>query len=133
MAEAKLLRLSVLGDAASVSAGDKLQLVVELADKPSDNVTVIVTNQRLVMSFGGYPELWPTHDYFEVYPDPITVYTNHRYGLSNEFKLGLNPTILEPDPPIAYPEHLLFTAWIEGDPTTFQSVAIRVEEPIPRK
>jgi len=105
-------------DPPSPKAGSPFRLTIQLdQDVQGNAIKVSLEKQRIVLSIGGAPELRPTGpDYFEAHfdPNPITVKAGSRTGTSDPIEVKKMPSAESGEPPIAFPERLLFTAFDTG-------------------
>ena len=92
-------------------AGTPFHLVVELAARTTTDVLVALEKQRIVEDVGGEPVLRPTGlMYFAIDPQPIRVPAGMARGQSEAIAVRSNPVAPSGDPPIRFPEQLLFSA-----------------------
>jgi hypothetical protein len=114
------------------NAGKPFFLTVKL-DRPvqESEVRVSLEQQRLILSDGGFPELRPTGgDYFDLNPKFVTVKSGSQSGTSSPVQVKKNPKGGEGDPPVAFPEQLVFSAIDFGVPQAakaFRSVLVLIE------
>ena len=108
---------------------EPFRLRVELEQNTSTEVTVSLEKQRLVRNIGGQPELRPTGpSYFKLDPQPIIVAAGTNKGLSEPISVRNDATAEPGEPPVHFPEQLLFTAF--GDPADrFRSVVVPILQP----
>jgi hypothetical protein len=104
-------------DPAEPTAGQFFRLMVELEQNAPVDIAVLLEKQRIVRSVGGQPELIPTgQEYFELDPQPIKVDGGKRQGISEPIQVRRHAQAEAGDPPVRFPEQLLFTAF--GRPAT---------------
>jgi len=123
-----------------VKAGQPFELTVVL-DRvvEGQDVAVRVEKQRLVLALGGFPELRPTGStYFEKPPKPIAVKVGSQQGTSDQIEVKTNPTVGGNEPPVVFPEQLVFSAFDVGTgpgpiPTTFRSDIVPILAAAPLK
>lgn len=114
-----------------VTAGQPFKLTVVL-DRvvEGQDVTVYLEKQRLVLAGGGFPELRPTGStYFELNPRPIVVKVGSQQGTSDDIKVKTNASVGGNEPPVVFPEQLVFSAFDVGTgpvPGTFRSEIVPI-------
>jgi hypothetical protein len=96
-------------DPAEPTAGQFFRLMVELEQNAPVDIAVLLEKQRIVRSVGGQPELIPTGQ-------PIKVDGGKRQGISEPIQVRRHAQAEAGDPPVRFPEQLLFTAF--GRPAT---------------
>ena len=105
-------------------AGQSFRLTVQLSEKAATDVQVSLEKQRIVANVGGFLELRPTGaDYFDEDPKPIKVSVGTAHGTSDEIKVKKRP---QADPPVIFPEQLLFTAFIGQLSEGFRSMLVLI-------
>jgi hypothetical protein len=102
-------------DPAQPHAGQSFRLTVELDQNAPSEVKVLLEKQRIVKSTSGALELRPTGpDYFNLDPQPIKVDAGTNSGDSEPIEVRKNAIAQPGEPPVRFPEQLLFTAF--GEP-----------------
>jgi hypothetical protein len=95
-----------------------------------DNVAIRVQAMRLLPGAGGLIEVHPTGDgYFKLKPKPIPIPFGALKGTSDRIELADYPTAGPGEPPVVFPELLVFIAYDDtGDETTggFHSVVVPI-------
>jgi hypothetical protein len=104
-------------DTTDVDVGTQFSLLVRIATPQSSEVVVLLEKQRIVQASGGEPLLRPTGaKYFQVAPQPIRIAANSTTASSDPIVVAKGASAPTGDPPVRFPEHLLFTATIGGQP-----------------
>jgi T3SS negative regulator,GrlR len=116
-------------DPSQPTAGQGFRLLVELAENAPVDLQVSLEEQRIVQSRGGEPLLVSTGtQYFDLGPRPVKVERGKNYGTSEVIQVKKNPQGEQGDPPVRFPEQLLFTAF--GDPSArFRSIVVTILGP----
>lgn len=115
-------------DPAQPRAGQSFRLTVELDwDAPSE-LNVLLEKQRIVKGISGALELRPTGpDYFNLDPQPIKVDAGTNCGTSEPIEVRKNAIAQPGEPPVRFPEQLLFTAF--GEPDGFHCEVVPILRP----
>lgn len=125
----KIVALSC--DPPEPKAGQPFKLTVEMNEHTNIDVLITMEKQRVVRSFGGQPEVRPTGGkYFSIDPPPIEIKTATKAGTSDFIEVRIDAKGLDGDPPVAFPEQLLFTAYSPASSpissTGFLSALVRI-------
>jgi hypothetical protein len=110
---------------------DSFRLTVELDQEVvRANVAIRVQAMRILQGAGGAIELHPTGDgYFKLPPKPIPIALTAAKGTSDGIQLANPPTAAPGEPPVVFPELLVFIAYDDtGDRTIggFHSLVVPV-------
>jgi len=123
----RIVRL--LADPAQPSAGQRFQLTAELDQSASSDVRVLLEKQRIVKGNSGVPELRPTGpDYFALDPQPIKIQAGTNRGTSEPIEVRTNAIAQPGEPPVRFPEQLLFTAF-DDPPGEFHCQVLTILRP----
>jgi hypothetical protein len=89
----------------------------------------LLEKQRIVKNTSGVPELRPTGpDYFKLDPQPIKVGAGTKSASSDPIEVRKNAMAQTGEPPVRFPEQVLFTAF--GDPPDrFHCVVVPILPP----
>jgi hypothetical protein len=108
--------------------GDIIHLTVDLDQvvvRP--NVAIRLDAKRILLGANGAIELHPTGDgYFKLPPKPIPVAVTAAKGTSDGIQLADPPTAGPGEPPIVFPELLLFIAYDDTGDQTISGFHARV-------
>src|SRR5215469_2928860 len=110
---------------------DPFSLTIDL-DQPvdRDNVAIRLQAMRVLPGAGGSIEVHPTGDgYFKLPPKPIPVPRHAIKGTSDRIQLADQPTAGPGEPPVVFPELLIFIAYDDtGNQTIggFHSVVVPI-------
>jgi hypothetical protein len=117
---------------AQPKAGEILRLLVILDNAAARDTTVSVEKQRIVKSVGGFPELRPTgNSYFDKPPLPIKVNAGEKTGISDPIVVKKDAQAGQGEPPVNFPEQVLFSAFIGQIAGGFQSVIALILSSVP--
>ena len=123
----RIVRLSC--DSAQPRAGQSFRLAVELDQNVPSEVKVSLEKQRIVKDANGSPVLRPAGDhYFNLDPQPIKVNAGTNLETSEPIEVKTNAMVPPADPPVRFPEQLLFTAFDEP-PESFQCAVVLILRP----
>ncbi len=121
---------TVLADPEDPLAGEGFVLNIALNSPASKDLTIVLEKQRLVNNEGGTPELRPTGpSYFDLFPGPIQLPAGSKTGTSGPISVRRDATAESGDPPVQFPEQILFTASSRQLSKGFRSVVVRVSLP----
>jgi hypothetical protein len=113
-------------------AGEIFRLLVTLNDAAGADVTVLLEKQRLVASNGGFPELRPTGSkYFDKPPQPIKVSKGEKIGFSEPIVVKKNAQAEIGEPPVRFPEQVLFSGYVGQLSEGFASVLTTISGQLP--
>lgn len=116
-------------DPAQPQADQPFRLTVELDRNAASEEKVSVEKQRIVKNAGGFLELRPTGpNYFKLDPQPITVHAGAKRGTSGPIVVRRDAKAQPGEPPVRFPEHLLFTGFGKPDGFQCEVVPILAEE-----
>lgn len=103
-------------DPSRPEAGQSFRLTVELETAADASIIISLEKQR-ILAANGTPELRPTGpDYFQIGPKPIAIKMGEKSGMSEPIIVKVNAKAESGEPPVAFPENLLFSAFA-GQPT----------------
>jgi len=105
-------------------------LKIELISPAAKDITVVLEKQRIVGDAGRTPELRPTGPtYFDLFPGPIDVSVGSKTGISGPISVRRDATAESGDPPVRFPEQILFSASSLELSEGFTSVVVRISLP----
>jgi hypothetical protein len=111
-------------------AGETFVLNIELNSPAPKDLTVVLEKQRVVGNVGGTPELRPTGpNYFDLFPGPIKLSAGSKTGTSGPISVRRDAAAESGDPPVRFPEQILFSASSKQLSNGFTSVVVRVSLP----
>jgi hypothetical protein len=112
-----------------IPAGTRFRLRAELSHETEERLQVALEKQRILWNSGGFPELRPTGVYFDLDPAPFYIEAGQALGASTPIQVMSNPQGVEGDPPVHFPESLLFTAFDRGPRPGLVCCAVPIWKP----
>lgn len=92
------------------SVGQDFYIYVSINAPSERDIALGVEKQRILPAIGGNPLLFPTGEaYFEKSPSAILIKAGDKTGLSLPIAVSVNAHAPGGDPPVIFPEKLLFT------------------------